>query len=135
MSKILIADDDSLIISMYQEGFKKAGFLVVTASNGEMAIEQAKKENPDIILMDLRMPVKDGMDATIALKADSATKDIPVIFLTSIEDGEGRITAAKAIGAEDFLTKSKTAIQDVISKVNEILARPVRKSKNNIIQP
>lgn len=123
MVKILIVDDDNLIVSMYQEGFKKAGFSVVTAANGEMAIETAKKEQSDVILMDLRMPVKDGMDATIALKADSATKDIPVILLTSIEDGEGRITAAKAIGAEDFLTKSKTTIQDVIAKVNEVLTR------------
>ncbi|MBI2591572.1 MAG: response regulator [Candidatus Brennerbacteria bacterium] len=124
MYKILIADDDHLIVSMYKKGFENAGFLAVTANNGEAAIETAKKEKPDIILMDLRMPIKDGIDATIALKSEITTKNIPVIFLTSIEDGQGHNMAAKAIGAEDFLTKSETTIQEIIAKVNETLARP-----------
>lgn len=123
MAKVLIVDDDSLIIDMYQKGLERAGFSIITAFNGEVAIERARVEKPDIILMDLRMPVKDGIDATIALKADSVTKDIPVIFLTSIKDEEGHSIAAKAVGAAAFLSKSKVSIEDVIKKVNEILGR------------
>jgi CheY-like chemotaxis protein len=80
---------------------------VVTAINGQEGIEKAEKEQPDLILLDATMPVMDGLEALCALKANPATKDIPVVML-SAESGTDNIERARQLGALNFITKPFT---------------------------
>jgi len=81
--KVLIADDEEDILKLVAFRLDKAGYAVMTAANGREALDLAKKEKPDLILLDLRMPVMDGYELCRMLKSDERLKDIPVIFLTA----------------------------------------------------
>ena len=102
--KILYVEDDDNNIYMLKNRLSRAGFTVVIATNGARGIAMATSEQPDLILMDLTLPDIDGEEATRRLKADPATKRIPVIALTAsvmIGDKERAIAA----GCDDFDTK------------------------------
>ena len=83
MSKILLVEDDELNQIMLTKRLKKRGFTVIPAQDGQAAVAKARSESPDLILMDLRLPVFDGYEATQRLKADPQTTQIPVIALTA----------------------------------------------------
>ena len=102
--KILIADDQLLNILVLEELCKELGHEIVTARNGHEAVELARNEHPDCILMDVVMPEMDGLEATTLLKNDSDTAHIPVIIITGLDSRKDRL-AGIAIGADDFLTK------------------------------
>ncbi len=101
---ILIVDDIASNREMMQEMLSKIGFKAITAENGENALEVINKKRPDLILMDIRMPVMDGITTTLKIKANPETENIPVIALTastSVEDKEEIMEK----GFDDFLTK------------------------------
>ena len=81
--KILIVDDEQDILELIRHTLNKEGFEVHVAVNGQQAIEKAKKLLPDLILMDVMMPVMDGMEACRLIKDDASIKDIPIVFLTA----------------------------------------------------
>lgn len=82
--KILIVDDEKKVRELLELRLSAAGYNVIQAQHGEEGVEKAKKDLPDLILMDVMMPRMDGPEAVRCLGEDSATKDIPVIFLTAI---------------------------------------------------
>jgi CheY-like chemotaxis protein len=100
---ILIADDEDHYHE-YMKLLMRSAARLIFASNGLEAIEAARRDNPDLILMDLRMPVLDGFEAIERLKIDSATKDIPIIAVTAQAMEEDRISSAQA-GANGYVTK------------------------------
>ncbi len=103
--KILVVDDNAnniLLIKTLCE--KKMGHQVITAGNGQEAVEKVFEEGPDLIIMDVMMPVLDGFEATKILKKDERSKFIPIIILTALETKEDRIRGIEE-GASDFLTK------------------------------
>jgi CheY-like chemotaxis protein len=104
MAKILIAEDERDIrdLIVFTLGF--AGFEVVAVANGEEALNLARQEIPDLILMDVRMPRMTGYEACSAMKADPKLKDIPVIFL-SAKGQDSEIQAGLQAGAVDYLLK------------------------------
>jgi CheY-like chemotaxis protein len=83
MAKILVVDDEEDVRRLLVTIFKDAGYEVITASNGQEAVDTAKSEHPDLIFMDILMPVMDGYQACSAIKNDPETKDIFVAFLTA----------------------------------------------------
>ena len=102
--RVLLVDDYPDAREMYSEYLQYSGFDVVEASNGMEALTRAHESEPDIILMDLSLPVMDGWEATRRLKADNRTADIPVVALTGhalagISDG------ARLAGCDAFITK------------------------------
>jgi len=123
MSKILIAEDDVAIAGMYKMKLEDGGFSVVHALDGEEALKKAKEDKPDLILLDIIMPKKEGTEVLVELKGDPATKDIPVIFLTNLGGRIEDTNAAQELGAEDLIVKSMVTPKDVIEKVREVLAR------------
>ena len=123
MTKILLAEDDAAIAEMYKLKFEDEGFSVVHAPDGEDALVKAKKEKPDLILLDVVMPKKEGTEVIVDLKADPATKNIPVIFLTNLGGRIEDTQAAQGLGAEDLIVKSTVTPKDVIAKVREVLER------------
>ncbi len=105
---ILLVDDEQEILDLYSASLKRSGYEVMTAGNGRDAIEEAKKRRPNLILMDLKMPVMDGVEALTKIKADPDLKDIKVVFLTAFSDPKFvgiDDKFAKEAGAADFMKK------------------------------
>jgi DNA-binding response OmpR family regulator len=104
MPKILIAEDEPDIRELVAFTLRFAGYEVVTAANGEEAVQTAARELPDLALMDVRMPRMTGYDACRAMKASPELKDIPVVFL-SAKGQESEINTGLEAGAEEYLLK------------------------------
>jgi len=121
MAKILIAEDERDIRDLVAFTLRFAGHEVFAASNGEEAVELAPRVNPDLILMDVRMPRMTGYEACKILKADPDLKDIPVVFL-SAKGQENEIQQGLDSGAEDYLLKP-FAPDQLTTRVKVILAK------------
>ncbi len=121
MAKILIAEDEPDIRELVAFTLRFAGYEVVTAANGEEAVQQAAKELPDLALMDVRMPRMTGYDACRAMKANPELKDIPVVFL-SAKGQEGEIATGLEAGAEEYLLKP-FAPDQLTQRVRAILGK------------
>jgi len=100
--KVLVVDVERQIRDLLHTSFSEEGFQVVTASNGEEAIELAKRENPQVILLDIEMPGVDGIETCKRLKAEEKTRLIPVIMMTTLGD---RDIEAYLEGAADVVNK------------------------------
>ena len=104
MQTILIADDEQDILEIISHNLQKEGYIVHTVNNGRDAVEKAKQVLPDLVILDVMMPILDGMAACREIKADPATKDISVIFLTARNEEFAEITGFEA-GADDYISK------------------------------
>ena len=121
MAKILIAEDEPDIRELVAFTLRFAGHEVVTASNGEEAVQMAGREFPDLILMDVRMPRMTGYDACRVMKANPELKDIPVVFL-SAKGQESEIQTGLEAGAEEYLLKP-FAPDQLTDRVRAILSK------------
>lgn len=102
--KIMIVDDEAHIIEMIHMRLEAMGYDVIEAHDGVVALEKAKTEKPDLILMDVMMPKMNGHETCLALKKDESTKMIPVIMLTA-KAQEGDAAWGLETGANDYVTK------------------------------
>lgn len=102
--RVLIVDDNALNLQMMRDMLEPLGYEVEAAGNGREAVETAPQFRPDLILLDIVMPVMDGFEACEQLKADPGTRHIPVVLITSLEDRESKLRGL-ASGANDFLSK------------------------------
>lgn len=121
MTKILVADDDHEIMEMIRLTLSKEGFDVSVAINGQQAVNQAKKIKPDVVLMDVMMPVMDGMEACRQIKQDADTAGIPVIFLTARNEEFAELAGFDA-GADDYISKPVRP-RVLLSRLKAILRR------------
>lgn len=121
MIKVLIIEDDLLIQRMYQKIFAFEGYDVKIASNGQEGLEIIKSDKPTIVLLDVMMPVLNGMEVLTKLKEDPDTKSIPVIMLTNLA-GEKDAETALSKGAVKYIVKSDFDPKQVVDMVKEILA-------------
>lgn len=120
MIKILLVEDDLMTRDMYQKTLAVAGFEVVSAENGLDGMEKLKTFLPNIILLDIRMPVMNGIEMLEKLKADAKTKDIPIIIMTNVTDSQtDREVFSK--GANLTIVKSETEPNEVIQWINTVL--------------
>lgn len=117
-NKILIADDDNEMRETLSSMLEAEGYQVISAENGQEAIEMSRKELPALIMMDIHMPVMDGLRACKEIKADSVTKGIPVVMLT-VEGSINEIQQAISYGAKTYITKpsSKSEILKVVKSI------------------
>ncbi len=121
MPKVLVVDDEQDILELIRHSLAKEGFEVHVAANGAQAIEQARKVKPEIIIMDVMMPVMDGMEACRQLKDNPDTKNIPVIFLTARSEEFAELAGFEA-GADDYIAKP-VRNRVLLSRVKAILRR------------
>ena len=121
MAKILIVEDDSLMLRLYQKAFGFENYEVETASNGEEGIEKAREIKPTLMLLDVMMPKMDGLTVLDKLKSDPETKSIPVIVLTNLAGTQDAETAL-AKGAVKYIVKSEHDPREVVGIVKEVLA-------------
>ena len=121
MAKILIAEDERDIRDLVAFTLRFAGYEVFSAANGEEAVALAPQVNPDLILMDVRMPRMTGYEACRIMKLDPVLKDIPIVFL-SAKGQEAEIQQGLEAGAEEYLLKP-FAPDQLTSRVKIILAK------------
>lgn len=119
---VLLVDDYSDAREMYSEYLEFSGFDVVEASNGMEALERANDHAPDIILMDLSLPVMDGWETTRRLKADTKTAGIPVVALTG-HALAAVFEGAREAGCDAFVTKPCLP-EDLVKEIRKMLAQP-----------
>jgi CheY-like chemotaxis protein len=120
-AKLLITEDDPLMSRMYQKIFTFEGFEVVMAADGQEGLDKAREEMPTLILLDVMMPKLNGLQVLEKLKADPATKSIPVIMLTNLAGQQDAETAISK-GAIKYIVKSEYDPKQVADMVKEILA-------------
>ena len=101
---ILLVDDSAMICHIVSQILKESGYTVLTAKNGREAVLLAQKHNPNLVIMDVEMPVMDGIEATVQMKSQPETARIPVIMFTSLGREED-IARAKEAGCQGFLGK------------------------------
>jgi len=124
---VLLVDDYPDAREMYSEYLQFSGFDVVEAANGMEALQRAADEAPDIILMDLSLPVMDGWEATRRLKADKTTADIPIVALTG-HALAGILEGAKKAGCDAFVTKPCLP-EDLVKEIRKVLSAPAAQSR------
>ncbi len=103
-SLVIVVDDFEDTRQMLRRMLELSGCRVVEAANGQEAIELSQREGPDLVLMDLNMPVLDGFNATLRIREDMRTRDVPVVAITAYDSAESR-AAADAVGCSDYVTK------------------------------
>jgi CheY-like chemotaxis protein len=120
MTKILLVEDNEMNRDMLSRRLERKGFQVVLAVDGQEGVELAASEAPDLVLMDMSLPVLDGWEATRRLKADPATSGIPVIALTAHAMSSDRARALQA-GCDEYETKP-IELPRLLAKIEALLA-------------
>ena len=120
MATLLIVEDNDMNRDMLFRRLRRRGYEVLLATDGEMALEVARADGPDLILMDMSLPVVDGWEATRRLKADEALRHIPVIALTAHAMASDR-DKALAVGCDEYETKP-IDLPRLLAKVEALLA-------------
>ena len=120
--KILIVEDEEILLTALSEELMQQGFNVVGAKDGVEGVEATEKEKPDLILLDLVMPRLDGIGALKQIKERPDIKDIPVVILTNLSDYD-KISDALSLGAMDYLVKANYRLEDLVNKIKTVLER------------
>ena len=103
-AKVLVADDDPEILGMLSLRLQKRGYEVIEAQDGEITIAQARAQQPDIIVLDVMMPLKNGWEVARTLRQDESTKNVGIIILTAIGEKVNEITSP-LYGADEHIDK------------------------------
>ncbi len=119
-TKILLVEDDPTQAMMYQQEFVNAGYAVIMAETGQLALQLAATEEPDLIFLDMVLSDMSGMDILRSLKSDSRTKDIKVVILSNLQKKE-LADEARSHGALDFLVKMQFIPKDIVNKAEKYL--------------
>ncbi len=120
MKKILIAEDDRFIATAYKIKLTKVGYDVRVTANGQEALDAITEFAPDLIILDLIMPVKDGFTVLEELKKNDAWKSIPVIVASNLGQREDKEKATN-LGATNFIIKSDLSLEDLIKNIQSLL--------------
>ena len=120
MKKILFIEDEQTLQKTISRYLEQEGYQVNNALDGEIGLEIAKKEKPDLILLDIILPKKNGFEVLKELKEDETTKDIPVIILTNLE-GNNDVEKALSLGATTYLIKANYKLEEISNKIKETL--------------
>lgn len=122
--KILIADDDAELVSLYTRVLARSGFVIVTARDGEEAIALADAEKPDLILVDIGMPKKDGFEFSKTLRSFYGDwgKNVPIMILTGHEIEETGLKEIMKIEPTYYIMKASESMDTIVSKIEGVLA-------------
>lgn len=115
-------EDDIFLRKIYREKFLRSDFDFLEATNGEEGLNKIITENPDLVLLDLMLPRKNGFDVLTEMKRNEATKNIPVVILSNLGQ-ESDIKRGLALGANDYLVKTDVSLSEVVEKAKEWLIK------------
>ncbi len=119
---VLAIEDERPLLQIYKIMLEKYGIHTFIAEDGEQGLDLVKKESPDFVILDIRMPKMDGIEVLRQMRADPKYKDIPVLILTNYNLEEYR-SAVKDLNVLDFLVKSDVEIKNVVKAVKEFLEK------------
>ncbi len=122
---ILVAEDQAHIRALIEFKLKNNGYRVVTAEDGEQALQKAKELLPDMILLDVMMPLMTGFEVLAALKKIPETKEIPVLLVTA-QSSESEVLKGLEMGAEDYITKPFSP-NELAARIKSVLMRQKKK--------
>ena len=117
--KVLVAEDDRFLRRASVAALRSAGYTVIEAADGEQAIRAAKAESPDLILLDLLMPIFSGLEVLHAIRAEDGTRDTPVIILSNSSRAEDIVEGQK-LGVIKYLVKADISLQELRDIVKEV---------------
>ena len=120
MKKILIIEDEKVLAEMYRDKFTRAGFEVILAFDSEEGIILAKKEKPDLIVLDILLPKENGITFLTWLRKEPEISSIPVVAFSNYDDPETKRQAVK-LGVKDYLIKTSYTPQGIVEKIKEYL--------------
>jgi two-component system alkaline phosphatase synthesis response regulator PhoP len=121
MPRILVVDDDKQIVRLIQSYLERANYQVLTAYDGETALHIVRRERPDLIVLDLMLPNRDGWEITRTIRSDQSLATLPVIMLTARVEDTDKIVGLE-LGADDYITKPFNP-QEVVARVRAVLRR------------
>ena len=119
--KILIADDDPIVRSFLEALLTDAGYEVITASDGEKALAGVREHKPDLVILDLVMPYRDGFEVCRAIRSTPEVRSVPVIIL-SMKDRESDALKAFDLGADEFIRKPFNPLE-LLARIKKLLAQ------------
>ncbi len=119
--KVVLVEDDKFLSEVLIFRLKDEGFDAIPVDNGETAYATIKKENPNIVLLDLLLPKKNGFEVLQELKADPVTNPIPVVILSNLGQ-QTDLDKGRQLGAVDYLVKANFSIGDIVAKIKQYLA-------------
>ncbi|MBI5046075.1 MAG: response regulator [Candidatus Niyogibacteria bacterium] len=119
--KIFLVEDDQFIVRAYKDSLERASFEVEVALDGVEAMEKLQNITPNLILLDIIMPLKNGFEVLSELKSDDRLKNVPVIILSNLGQ-DSDIKKGKELGAVDYMVKANYSMQEVIDKIRQYLA-------------
>lgn len=129
--KVLIADDEPDILEILKYNLEKEGYQVSTAKDGNEALDKAKQYQPDLIVLDMMMPKKNGIEVLELLRLQAAFKDTLIMFLTALNDESTQLKSFKT-GADDYVSKP-VSTSVFVSKVNALFRRVKKQESNKIV--
>ncbi|HHE76645.1 MAG TPA: response regulator [Candidatus Parcubacteria bacterium] len=118
--KILVVEDDKFLRELISQKLTKEGYDIAEATDGEKGFESVKKEKPDLVLLDLILPIIDGFEVLSRIKSDPVLAQIPVIILSNLGQKED-IEKGLKIGAADYLIKAHFTPAEIIEKIKNVL--------------
>ncbi|MDD5749170.1 MAG: response regulator [Patescibacteria group bacterium] len=118
--KILFVDDDNFLRKVYQAELSERGYEVFLAANGQEGLEQARINDPDLIILDMIMPEKNGFEVLTELRSDPATAAVPVIILSNLGQ-EDDVKKGIDLGAVDYLVKDNITLATLVEKISRYL--------------
>jgi DNA-binding response OmpR family regulator len=121
IQRVCIIDDDESIRDMYSTKFRLEGFDPICAINGEEGLKLIREQKPDIIILDMQMPVKGGLEVLAEMKDDPSINTIPVIILSNLSDEKTHAKVGKFDGAHFYIIKALTTPQKVVDIIHEVL--------------
>jgi len=120
MKKILIVEDEKILAEMYRNKFIEAGFEVSSTFEAEEGLKLAKKEKPDLIVLDILLPRENGVYFLTELKNDLEISSIPVVVFSNFDDPETKRTALR-LGVKDYLIKTNYTPKEIVAKIKNYL--------------
>ena len=118
---ILVAEDEKHLQKLLEYKLKNSGFRVLVSGNGEEALKLAKEHHPDLIVLDVMMPIMDGLECLAALKRDENLRSVPVVILTA-KNLESQVVRGLELGAEDYITKPFSP-SEFVARIKALLKR------------
>ena len=119
--RILIADDEPDAVQLLEFYLQRAGFELAVATDGEQAVQLARETPPDLIVLDLLLPKRDGFEVCKALRGEPRTARVPVLMLTAFSSAEACETGLE-LGADDYLVKASSP-REIVARINKLLER------------
>ena len=119
--KILVVEDEKNILELLKYNLEQEGYKVLTAVRGDLGVELARKEKPDLVLLDLMLPVMDGLEICKVLKQDYKTASMPIIMLTAKGEESDKVIGLE-LGADDYMTKPFSP-RELLARIKSVLRR------------